>query len=212
MNETDNNTKSSDYAAYFLKKHRRWWRLILPVQVPYKWFARRICRGNVLEIGCGAGRYLNFLFPRATGVDHNPEMISYVKEAGFTAYLSQEFLTIWPGGKLFDTLLCSHTLEHMNFSAGCQLMQEYLRFLLPEGRVVIIVPQGAAFFTDPTHVCKYDDKLIEKLSAATGLRLLKAYSFPMPNFLSKIFPYNDAVYILKKLNSASTKDNENIRS
>lgn len=173
---------------------------MLPVKAPYKHIARRICRGNVLDIGCGAGRYLDFLSPDATGIDHNPIMIEFVRKAGFKAYLPEEFFASEASNKKYKTLLFSHILEHMTLLDGRQLLIKYLPYLQTNGTIVIIVPQGLAYYSDHTHVCPYDCESIKELITGTKTRLAGSFTFPFPSIIGEMFPYNDAIYILKPAN------------
>lgn len=170
---------------------------MLPVQVPYRHIARKICKGKVLDIGCGAGRYLSFLRPNATGIDHNFQMVEFVRKKGFKAYLPDEFFSSEVSETKYKTLLFSHIFEHMLLSDGQRLLQEYLPYLQTNGTIVIIVPQGLAYNSDYTHICPYDDRKIEKLIRGTGIRLASSFTFPFPAIIGKILPYNDAIYILK---------------
>ena len=202
-----NMTKTNSYATYFFNKHNKWWRFILPVQIPYKHIARIICKGNVLDIGCGAGRYLEFLRPNATGIDHNPKMIEYVRGKGFKAYLPEDFFFCESNHEYYNTLLFSHILEHMSFDDARLLLLKYLPFMQRNGVAVIIVPQGRAYYSDYTHICPYDDATIKNLASTTGTWLAKSMTFPLPAILGKIFPYNDSIYILKKIATNGTEIN-----
>lgn len=198
MKQSVNQTQGESYAKYFLNKHERWWRFLLPVQVPYKKFARAICRGQVLDIGCGAGRYLSFLFPRATGVDHNTHMLDYVKGKGFKAFSPEDFLSAPGNNNAFDTLLFSHILEHMTPENACSMISQYIPCLRSNGRIVIILPQGEAFKTDHTHICNYSPEMIRNLATLTGTRMIRSFTFPFPEKIGEYFPFNDLVYLLKR--------------
>jgi SAM-dependent methyltransferase len=188
-------TASKEYSDYYLQKYAKWWRFLSPVEIPFKFFARCLCKGKTLDVGCGPGRYLSFL-PDATGIDHNPEFIFYARRRGFKVFLSQEFDEDFDKSlQRFDTLLFSHILEHMEFQQACEFVKKYLPTLKPGGKVIIIVPDGISFKNDPSHRCYFDCNLIKKLASANSLHLQKAMYHPFPKYMSR-WLVNDAAYKL----------------
>lgn len=190
---TKNSTKSKDYADYYLKKFNIWYRKVLPVDVPFSFIAKRACCGKILDIGCGPGRYLKF-FKNAVGVDHNKIFIEYAKKNGFEAYLINEFKHKFDS-LLFDTLLFSHILEHMNFENAILLIKEYLPYLNKNGRIVIVLPDGKSYQNDPTHVLNFTPVEVKLLAKELGLTFKKVFYHPFPKAFGK-WLVNDAIYIL----------------
>lgn len=191
-----NKTQDTDYYRYYLDKYNVWWRFLLPWEVPFKYMARKICKGRVLDVGCGPGRYLSFLAD-AIGIDHNPEMVNFARSRGFMAYTSDEFAgekNFTQGS--FDTILFAHVIEHMSFSEACNLISAYRSYLKPNGRIVLVVPQGRAYRNDHTHVCYFDDQAINKLAEKLQLHLTRTLHHPFPRQLSEWIS-NDAIYICK---------------
>lgn len=191
-----NSTSNHEYTEYYLKKYNIWYRRLFPIDIPFKFIAKSCCRGKILDIGCGPGRYLSFFPDRAVGVDHNKDFVEYTRERGFHTFYSKDFLDT--NKEEFDTLLFSHILEHMNFQEGITLIKTYLPFLRKEGRIVIIVPHGYCFKNDPTHILYYDKYKIDELAFNINLKVTKSFYHPFPDFLSKWF-ITDGIYILKQI-------------
>jgi 2-polyprenyl-3-methyl-5-hydroxy-6-metoxy-1,4-benzoquinol methylase len=163
---------------------------------PYRWKIRRIANGNVLEIGCGIGRNLNFLGSRAVGVDHNAMSIKVCRERGFTAYTPNEFLALPDiANKKFDTLLFSHVVEHLTLADARALLHMYVQYLAPSGKLIIICPQKRGFATDSTHVTYFDLDSLAQLAASVQCSEFSRKSFPFPAFLIRWFTYSEWIHI-----------------
>ncbi len=194
--ETD--TQAKAYSNRLKKIQNAWWKRLFNVQAPYAWNVRRLAKGSTLEIGCGIGRNLAHLHGRAIGVDHNADAVLHARRLGYRAFLPEEFLVAADSESLlFDNLLLSHVVEHMRFEDACDLVNAYLRFLKPGGRVIIIVPQEAGYKSDHTHVTYFDHATIFRLACVVGLREIGFSSFPFPGWAGGFFLYNEFVSILK---------------
>ncbi len=189
-------TAHPDYAVRLMRLRSAWWKHIVDVQAPYRWNIRRLRPGRTLDVGCGIGRNLHHLGAGAVGIDHNPASIAAARSLGLTAYTREEFLEsadCVPAG--FDTILLAHVVEHMDRDAAIGILADYLTFLKPEGQVVFITPQEAGYKTDETHVRFVDFEGLADLAAAIGFVITRRYSFPFPQMIGKVFPYNEFVAI-----------------
>src|SRR4051794_32549831 len=161
-----------------------WWKRLLDVQRPYRWNLRRLALGYTLDVGCGLGRNLDNLRRLGTdavGVDHNAESVAVARRRGLTAFTPAELRAspqARPGG--FDALLCAHVLEHMRRPEAAALLREYLPYVRPGGRVVLITPQEAGFRSDATHVELLDLAALDSLAREVEVIPERAYSFPFP--------------------------------
>src|SRR4029079_16823799 len=116
------------------------WKHLMPN--PYGWNVRRVAKGKVLDIGCGIGRVSDCVRPRGVGVDPNETAIAACIANGHQAYTPPEFAAAYlPEGSHFDTLLCSHVLEHLDEPTGVELIRTYLPYLGDGATVVLITPQ-----------------------------------------------------------------------
>lgn len=187
-------TKGSDYAERLEKLEHVWWKRLIDVQRPYRANLRRLAEGRVLDVGCGIGRNLVALPAGAVGVDHNADSVAVSRNRGCTAYLPAEFRSSGdavPG--VFGTLLLAHVVEHMPHLAAASLISEYLPYVRPAGRLVLICPQERGYASDPTHVefLHLDD--MASLCHEVGATVEHARSFPLPRWTGRLFTYNEFV-------------------
>jgi 2-polyprenyl-3-methyl-5-hydroxy-6-metoxy-1,4-benzoquinol methylase len=195
MSTENSSTQSEAYTKRLTSLSSRFISRLVGGQ-PYRWKIRRIAKGNVLEVGCGIGRNLNFLGSRAVGVDHNPMSIKVCKERGFTAYTPDEFFALPDiANKKFDTILFSHVIEHLTLAEARDLLHMYIKYLLPSGRLIIICPQKRGFASDSTHVTYFNlDSLAQLVTTVQCSEFLRQ-SFPFPAFIGRWFTYNEWVYV-----------------
>jgi 2-polyprenyl-3-methyl-5-hydroxy-6-metoxy-1,4-benzoquinol methylase len=174
---------------------RRWKRF---VPNPYRWNIRRIATGRVIDVGCGIGRCLDFIRPRGVGVDPNETAVGHCLENGHEAYVPEAFAAKYASsGPAFDTLLCSHVLEHLDERTGAELIERYLPYLRDGGRVVLITPQERGQRSDATHVRLMDPAALTRLAEQCGLTIERLSSFPLPRVFGRWFIYNETVTIAR---------------
>jgi 2-polyprenyl-3-methyl-5-hydroxy-6-metoxy-1,4-benzoquinol methylase len=192
MTSTDAN-----YAQRLQRLSGRWWKRLIPN--PYAWNIRRVATGRVLDVGCGIGRCLDFVRPRGVGVDPNGAAIAVCTQKGHEAYSPDEFAAVHSlrADARFDTLLCSHVLEHLDEPTGVALLQTYLPYLEDGGRVVVITPQERGQRSDATHVRFMDEKSLTALARECGLTIERISSFPLPRMFGRWFIYNETVTLAR---------------
>jgi 2-polyprenyl-3-methyl-5-hydroxy-6-metoxy-1,4-benzoquinol methylase len=174
---------------------RRWKRW---VPNPYRWNVRRLATGRVLDVGCGIGRCLDFVRPRGVGVDPNESAIAVCRENGHEAFVPDEFASTYPAdvaSQQFDTLLCSHVLEHLDEATGVELIRSYLPYLGHDARVLLITPQERGQQSDSTHVRLMDAAALGALADQCGLVIERISSFPLPQWFGRWFVYNETVTV-----------------
>lgn len=190
----DRAVETSAYAQRLETLGGRRWKQWLDVQAPYRWNVRRLCVGDVLDVGCGLGRNLEHLAGRGTaravGVDPNRSCVETARARGLDAYTPDE-LAARPSDSDFDTLLFAHVLEHLDEPTGDALLQEHLGRLRPGGRVVVFTPQESGQRSDPTHVRFVDFDALDRSAQRLGLAPLVARSFPFPRAAGRAFRYNE---------------------
>jgi hypothetical protein len=77
------------------------------------------------------------------------------------------------------------------------LLDSYLPFLRPGGRVVVFTPQERGFAADPSHIEFLDFGRVRALCAQAGLRVERSYSFPLPRWGGRLFAYNEFVVVAR---------------
>jgi 2-polyprenyl-3-methyl-5-hydroxy-6-metoxy-1,4-benzoquinol methylase len=183
-------TQSSDYTQMLASKQRSGWKRFVPN--PYRWWIRRLSLGTVLDVGCGVGRTLAYLDGNGVGVDHNETSVEVCRSIGLTAYTPEEFLeaeTDRLGS--FDALVMLHVLEHLEDGDSDELLDTYLPFVRPQGRVVLVTPQERGFASDATHTHPVSGSDLVSLCERHGLLVDRWHSFPLPRWAGKIFIYNE---------------------
>jgi 2-polyprenyl-3-methyl-5-hydroxy-6-metoxy-1,4-benzoquinol methylase len=196
MADSERDTRSQAYAARLGGLEGARWKRWLDVQAPYRWNLRRLRLGHALDLGCGIGRNLVNLGDSSVGVDHNPHSLETARRRGCTAFTPSEFRGSGhaaPGR--FDSILVAHVLEHMPLAEARGLVGEYLGYLKPGGRVVLITPQEAGYRSDPSHVELMDFEKLLGILADCDLRPERTYSFPFPRPVGRIFPHNEFVVV-----------------
>jgi 2-polyprenyl-3-methyl-5-hydroxy-6-metoxy-1,4-benzoquinol methylase len=192
-------TKGKDYADRLRKKQEVRWKRILRVQAPYQWNIRRQQLGRTLDVGCGIGRNLGSLSADSVGIDHNADAVAEARARGFNALSTDE----WAASELrqpnaFDGILLAHVIEHMDEPDAVRLMEDYLPYLRPGGKVFFVCPQERGYDSDPTHVRFADFEALAELSRKVGLDVQKTFSFPFPRFAGKPFIYNEFCVVATK--------------
>lgn len=194
-------TAGADYTQRLRRLEGARWKRVLDVQAPYRWNLRRLDLGRTLDIGCGIGRNLAHLGGSGVGVDHNRDSIEVARARGLEAYTVEEFgesAAAVPEG--FDSMLVAHVLEHMPEADGRAMIDSYLPYLRPNGRVCFITPQEAGYRTDNTHVRFVDFAGLDAVSRSVGMSTQRQYSFPLPRRFGKAFRYNEFVHIAGRTN------------
>jgi SAM-dependent methyltransferase len=196
VNDMSTPTEGADYARRLHRIGDVWWKRVLNVQAPYRAHVRRLKLGFTLDVGCGIGRNLSHLDGNGVGVDHNAEAIASVRKMGYQAYTVEEFhQSGYATAGRFDALLVSHVLEHMPQDAAVKLVEEYLPFVKPGGKVVFITPQERGYASDETHVEFVGFPEAAEIARQAGVSVEKQYSFPLPRMAGKVFTYNEFVLV-----------------
>jgi 2-polyprenyl-3-methyl-5-hydroxy-6-metoxy-1,4-benzoquinol methylase len=198
-----NNTNSEFYHEELLNNTEKFWKKLIPVQLPYKLNLRHLKPGRTLEIGCGLGRNLKVLGGSSIGLDHNEMSVSYCKSNGLSAYTMAQFKDKKAGLDVngsFDSLLLSHVLEHVVLEDQVGLIQSYISYLKPNAKLILITPQEKGFHSTSSHITWTDfSRLIEIVRvAAPDFKIRKQYSFPFPRKFGKLFPYNEFVTLFER--------------
>ena len=183
-----------DYVERLVALQDATWKKLLRVQAPYQMNIRRLCVGPTVDVGCGIGRNMGSLPGASVGVDTNSYAVSEARRRGHSAFTPEEFRAKHVEGA-FGTLLFSHVLEHMTIDEGATIMRDFVRYLAPGGRVVVICPQERGFDSDVTHVEFLDFGAIEAILRSSEIEPSGRHSFPLPRGLGRIFIYNEFVVV-----------------
>ena len=193
-------THGEEYAERLIRLQTAAWKRWLDVQVLFRWNLWRLHPGFTLDIGCGIGRNLLHLPGQSVGIDVNEYCVRAARARGLTAFTPAEFRRSAeynrPGR--FDAILLAHVAEHMTEDQAVELLREYEALVRPDGKLVLISPQEAGFRSDPTHVELMDFARLARISDRLGFQPERAFSFPFPRWVGKLFTYNEFVVVGKK--------------
>ena len=193
-------TDGEDYAQRLIRLQMAPWKRWLDVQALHRWNLRRLDPGFTLDIGCGIGRNLMHLPGHSVGVDLNEHCVRTAKARGLPAFTPSRFRRSAeynrPGR--FDTILLAHVAEHMTEDQVVALLQEYEPLMRSEGKLILITPQEAGFRSDPTHVELMDFTRLTRISDRLGFEPERAFSFPFPRWVGRLFTYNEFVVVSRK--------------
>ena len=192
-------TEGADYTERLKRVGGQRWKQALDVQRPYRWNARRLLGDRlVLDVGCGIGRNLAHLSPRAVGVDHNEASVAECRDHGLTAYTTSEFFAHMDEHRgRYTGLIAAHLVEHMRPEQAVEILRSYAEALAPGARAVLICPQEKGYASDATHVTFCDLDTLAAVAEACGWTVEKRFSFPFPRPAGKVFRYNEFVLVAR---------------
>jgi SAM-dependent methyltransferase len=142
---------------------------------------------RVLEIGAGIGNLTQTLIPRQQywATDINPLYVSRLQALAFDhphlqAKLSDvAVLESFPEPRDFDTVVCLNVIEHI--ADDVLAMQNIREHLAPDGRAIILVPQGMWNFGSLDvvvgHYRRYTRQTLTALIEAAGFEVETLFGF-----------------------------------
>jgi 2-polyprenyl-3-methyl-5-hydroxy-6-metoxy-1,4-benzoquinol methylase len=195
--DTERSTANESYTDRPLTLEASGLKRFVPVQAPYRMHLRNLKLGRVIDIGCGIGRNLLHLGGNGVGIDHNPHSVAAARSRGLAAYVPEDFFATDKDARSgsFDSMLVAHVLEHIDADDTADLFRQYLPYVRPNGRIVLITPQEAGFASDATHICWVDFDVLRETATEAGITTRRTYSFPFPRSMGKAFRYNEFVFI-----------------
>lgn len=149
------------------------------VYVPHARKAAEATGGDLVDIGCGRGEWLELLGENgltASGIDLNRIMVEECHARNLKATLGDALaiLRTFPERSL-GAVTGFHIIEHLPFGILVTLFDEVLRVLKPGGMVIFETPNPAnlqvaaeRFYMDPTHLNPLPSDLISFIATARG--------------------------------------------
>lgn len=142
-------------------------------------------RGQLLEIGCGAGAMLEAMVNRgwqAVGVDFDASAVAIARARGRLVYQGGVFEQNF-ADESFDAIVMNHVIEHV--SAPRELLAECKRILRKGGTLVIITPNPGGFLhwffgrdwrglEPPRHLHLFSVASLSRLASSAGFSSVEA--------------------------------------
>jgi 2-polyprenyl-3-methyl-5-hydroxy-6-metoxy-1,4-benzoquinol methylase len=131
----------------------------------------RLCRGRVIELGCGRGHLAQAISDRGLeviGVEVNERKIREAREF----YPELEFLhadirDLDLDGEAFDTAVLAEVIEHVPEEIGEEMLAVAWRLLRPGGTLIVSVPNEDCV-PHRNHVREFDRRSLKRLLQPLG--------------------------------------------
>ena len=129
-----------------------------------------LCRGRVLELGCGEGHLSGLLTARGhdvTGVDLNGPKVRTAEQTYPGARFLQGDIRTVPLDDTFDTVVLAEVLEHVTEGPGDEILARAWSFVAPGGRLIVSVP-NENLIPHPNHLRQFDLEALTELLSRYG--------------------------------------------
>lgn len=146
---------------------------------------------NVLDVGCGQGRFLDTLRERGLeglGLDASAEACAACASRGHVVVHGDAIVLLkrlHEERRRFSAVLLAHVVEHGDGASAFELVASCARVLQPGGRLLVATPNAKnlivleeVFWLDPSHVRPYPRALLERMGRAAGLDVVASYDDP----------------------------------
>jgi 2-polyprenyl-3-methyl-5-hydroxy-6-metoxy-1,4-benzoquinol methylase len=153
----------------------------------------RITKGNILDIGCGTGHFLNEMKGAGwgtTGIEVNEKARDYAISKFSLDVISPEQISSLPANK-FECITLWHVLEH--FHDPFAYFTEIKRLLKPGGIIVVALPNSSSFdatyygnkwaaFDVPRHLWHFDPVTFSRFASKAGFTVTDLRVLPFDVF------------------------------
>ena len=144
-----------------------------------KWFLYpliyKYCAGEILDVGCGIGAFLEFL-GRGTGIDVNEHCVNYCRMRGQNVMLMQEDIIPFEDDT-FDTIILDNVLEHISHPK--KLLNELKRVIRLDGNLIVGVPLEKGYAKDNDHKIFYNKKFLRDTLDEAGFSAVAIFETPV---------------------------------
>lgn len=142
---------------------------------------------KLLEVGCGSGQMLKSMRDLGwdvAGVDFDPHCQAITQETGIPVYQGDLLEQNLPPNS-FDVIVMSHVIEHL--PNPIETLQECLRLLRPEGRLIAITPntkgyihhhmkQASLHLDPPRHLHLFTASALQQIAHKAGFKQAGCFS------------------------------------
>ncbi len=162
--------------------------------IPYK------SGGQLLDIGCGGGKYLlsmQQLGWQVEGVEFNPTAAQTCKESGLDVFPGELSAAAFPDNR-FDVITARHVIEHI--ATPKSFINEIFRILKPGGIMVLVTPNSQAlgrgwFGTHwyanevPRHLILFAPNNLQLLTSQEGFQSISMRTSSSPKIFLNSWDY-----------------------
>lgn len=131
----------------------------------------RLCKGRVIELGCGEGHLARAIADRGNevvGVDISGEKISRARAAyPDLGFFECDIALLSLPNASFDTAVLAEVLEHVDDEVGATFLATAWRLLRPGGRLIVSVPNEDCI-PHRNHVRVFDRRSLRALLKPLG--------------------------------------------
>jgi 2-polyprenyl-3-methyl-5-hydroxy-6-metoxy-1,4-benzoquinol methylase/streptomycin 6-kinase len=131
----------------------------------------RLCRGEVIELGCGKGHLSKAIRDRARqviGVDMNAKSIQRAKRLyRQIPFICSDIRNLTFPAASFDTAVLSEVLEHVSDTTGEEILAKAWDLIRPGGRMVVSVPNEDSIH-HPNHVRQFNARSLKAMLKQYG--------------------------------------------
>jgi 2-polyprenyl-3-methyl-5-hydroxy-6-metoxy-1,4-benzoquinol methylase len=131
----------------------------------------RLCRGRVIELGCGEGHLAGMIADRGhevVGVDISRDKIALARRLyPAIEFFDQDIAQVGLADGSFDTAVLAEVLEHVHEDTGQVFLANAWRLLRPGGRLIVSVPNEDCI-PHRNHVREFDRRSLRDLLRPLG--------------------------------------------
>lgn len=131
----------------------------------------RLCRGRVIELGCGEGHLSRLIHDRGhevVGVDLAAKKVAEARRLHpDIPFVHSDIRALELSDESFDTVILAEVLEHVREVPGAEILARAWRLVAPGGRLVVSVP-NERMIPHPHHVREFDRRGLRRLLAPLG--------------------------------------------
>ncbi len=156
--------------------------------------------GNLLDVGCGGGKYIRsmqILGWEVEGVEFNPSAVQACRETGLKVFQG-ELSDAQLGDETFDVVTARHVIEHIPDPKP--FVGEIFRILKPGGLMILKTPNNQAlarrwFGTNwyandvPRHLVLFSPSSLKLLAQRYGFQTQKIETFSSPKIILNSWDY-----------------------